>query len=90
MKKLAVLLFVVAFAAPALTACGGTCDKAFAKFEKCALKEIPKKHRKKFKKSVKKMKTKFMDECKKKESKVKDCVKMDDCKKFDECMEKVK
>ena len=90
MKKLAALLLVVAFAVPALAACGSPCDKAFAKVEKCTLKEIPKKARKKFKKNFKKMKKEFMSECKKKESKVKDCVKIDDCKKFDECMEKIK
>ena len=51
---------------------------------------IPKKSRKKAKKGFKKMKKKFISECKKKESKVKDCVKIDDCKKFGECMEKIK
>jgi hypothetical protein len=90
MKKLAALLFVVAFAVPALTACGSPCDKAFAKMEKCTLKEIPEKSRAKAKKSFAKMKDKFISECKKKEGKVKDCAKIDDCKKFDACMEKIK
>ncbi len=90
MKKLTALLFVLAFSVTALGACGGPCEKAYKKLEKCTLKELPKKNHAEFKKALKANKDKFMKECKKQKSKVEDCVKIDDCKKFDKCMDKIK
>jgi len=90
MKNLTAALLLLGLGAFPLAACDSPCDKAFKKFEKCALKDTPEKSHAKLKEMLAATKDKFMKKCKKSESQIKACNKIDDCKKFMKCGDSIK
>ena len=86
MKKLLTTLFVFAFGATMLTACGSPCDRTWDKMKKCAKGDIEKKLY-----DSKEMKKLFVESCKKADKgKIKKCLKHGDCKKFQKCVSGIK